>query len=530
MNMKKFLVLLSAVVALGCIPADAQAMGDNDKIEQGIYIGDIDVSGMSVIEAKQAVLDYVEALEESQITLNAMNDNSISVPLSDLSLTWANEEIVEQAAEIGKKGNIVKRYKILKDLQKENQVFDIAFDFDKSKLKKIIETDCEPFNVSAQDATLRREDGRFIIEPGLTGVKIDVDGSVNAVYDYLETEWDGQDADVDLVVTAEEPRGTEEELSKVKDVLGTFTTDYSSSGGNRSGNVANGASLINGTLLYPGDSFSVYEAVSPFTEANGYYMAGSYLNGMVVESLGGGICQVSTTLYNAVLRSELEVTERHNHSMIVTYVDPSADAAISGTAKDFKFVNNLEHPIYIEGTTANKKITFTVYGVETRPANREVTYVSNVISKTVPEGEKVIADGSHAIGFVDVQSSHTGYVAELWKIVKEDGVEVSREQVNKSTYQATPRTATVGTASGDPNAVAAINAAIATQNIAHVRSVIATVKDPAQAAAAAAAQQQADALAAQAAAVAAQQAAAAAAAQQQAEALAAQQAAQQAAQ
>ena len=189
-----------------------------------------------------------------------------------------------------------------------------------------------------------------------------------------------------------------------------------------------------------------------------------------------------------VLLSELEVTERSNHSMIVTYVDPSADAAIAGTAKDFKFVNNLEHPIYIEGVTENKKVTFTIYGVETRPSNREVVYESKVLSKTVPEGEKVVADGGQPIGFVDVQSAHIGYVAELWKIVKEDGEEVSREQVNKSTYKASPRTATVGTASADPNASAAVNAAIATQNIGHVRNVIAAVNDPAQAAALAAQQ------------------------------------------
>ena len=486
--MKKYFVALSAVVlGLGLCTADVDA-AKKETIEKGVYIGDVNVSDMSIIEAKQAVLDYVEEQGEIKVTLNAMNNNKISVPLSDLSITWINEDIVEEAATLGKKGNIVKRYKVLKDLEHENKVYDMKYDFDRTKLKEIIETDCAEFNVSAQDATLKRENGQFVIEPGVTGVVIDVDGSVNSVYKHLTEEWDGQDSETDLVVVVDEPRGTEEELSKIKDVLGTFTTDYHTSGANRSGNVANGARLVNGTLLYPGDAFSMYETVSPFTEKNGYYMAGSYLNGMVVDSLGGGICQVSTTLYNAVLLSELEVTERSNHSMIVTYVDPSADAAIAGTAKDFKFVNNLEHPIYIEGVTENKKVTFTIYGVETRPSNREVVYESKVLSKTVPEGEKVVADGGQPIGFIDVQSAHIGYVAELWKIVKEDGEEVSREQVNKSTYKASPRTATVGTASADPNASAAVNAAIATQNIGHVRNVIAAVNDPAQAAALAAQQ------------------------------------------
>lgn len=495
--MKKYFVALSAfALCLGIFTTDANAAG-KEIIEKGVYIGEVDVSDKTIIEAKQAVLDYVETQGEKEITLNAMNNNKITVPLSDLSITWINEDVVEEAAALGKQGNIIKRYKTLKDLEHENKVYDISYDFDRTKLKEIIETDCAAFNVSAQDATLKREDGKFVIEPGTTGVVIDVDASVNTVYEYLTTDWMGENTETDLVVAVEEPRGTEEELSKIKDVLGTFTTDYSSSGANRSGNVTNGAKHVNGTLLYPGDSFSMYETVSPFTEANGYYLAGSYLNGMVVDSLGGGICQVSTTLYNAVLRAELEVTERSNHSMIVSYVDPSADAAIAGTAKDFKFVNNLEHPVYIEGTTQNKKITFTIYGVETRPSNREVTYESEVISKTVPEGEKVIADSGHPIGYVSVQSAHVGYVAELWKIVKEDGVEVSREKVNKSTYKASPRTASVGIASADPNATAAVNAAIASQSIDHVRNVIAAVKDPAQAAAMAAQQQQQAAIEAQ---------------------------------
>ena len=155
-------------------------------------------------------------------------------------------------------------------------------------------------------------------------------------------------------------------MAQVKDLLGSFTTSYSTSGPSRSANVENGCNLINGITLYPGEEFSTYQAVAPFSVDNGYYMAGSYINGKVVDSLGGGICQVSTTLYNAVLLSELEVTQRHNHSMIVTYVDPSADAAIAeSSGKDFTFVNNYEYPIYIEGYTENKRITFNIYGKET---------------------------------------------------------------------------------------------------------------------------------------------------------------------
>ena len=258
----------------------------------------------------------------------------------------------------------------------------------------------------------------------------------------------------------------------MKDVLGTYTTSYSSSGSDRSANVANGCELINGTTVYPGESFSTYEAVAPFTEENGYYMAGSYLNGQVVDSIGGGICQVSTTLYNAVLLAELQVDERHNHSMIVNYVDPSMDAAIAeSSGKDFVFTNNTEYPIYIEGYTSNKKITFTIYGVETRDSNRKVTYESEVLETISPGAEVINQDSSQPVGHVDVQSAHTGYKARLWKVVTVDGEEVSREQVNSSSYKMTPRTATVGTSTSDANVYNELQAAIATGSIDHVKSV-----------------------------------------------------------
>lgn len=489
------------------IGMNADAAGTINNIENGIYIGNVDVSGMTTLEAEQAVNDYISTLSEARITLDAMNDNSVTVTAAELGISWENKSVVDEAGEVGKTGNIIQRYKILKDLEHENLVYPLELSVDDAAIRQLIEEDCSEFNVDAIDATMTRENGAFVITPGQTGVKINVDSSVGVISDYLTGEWEGGDAELELVVEVDEPRGTEEELSKVKDVLGTFTTSYSSSGANRSGNVSNGCKLINNTLLYPGDEFSTYETVSPFSEANGYYMAGSYNNGMVVESLGGGICQVSTTLYNAVLRAELEVTQRYNHSMIVTYVDPSCDAAISGTAKDFRFVNSLDHPVYIEGyTTSDKHITFTIYGVEERPADREVIYESETLSTTVPEGDKIIADGGKPAGFISVQSAHTGYTAQLWKIVKVGGVEESREVINKSTYAAVPRTATVGTASADPNVTAAINAAIASGSIDQVKAALAAPQDP-NAAAAAAAQ------AAQQAAIAAQQAAAEAAAQ-----------------
>ncbi len=159
--------------------------------------------------------------------------------------------------------------------------------------------------------------------------------------------------------------------------------------------------------------------------------------------------------------------ERSNHSMIVGYVKPSMDAAIAGTYKDLKIKNNTDAPIYIEGKTANKTATFTIYGHETRDTvNRKVTYESEVLEQTTAEPNlKYVGDNTKPIGYKAItQKAHTGYKAQLWKVVTVNGVQESREVINKSTYNAAPAYCTVGTYWADPNATAAVNAAIATQD------------------------------------------------------------------
>lgn len=478
-------LLMIAAMMVSTLPVNAR----EDKFESGIYVDDMSLSGMTLQEAEDQIEAYVDSFGEAQITMNAVEGGTIVTTASELGLKWGNEAILKEAANFGRDGDILRCYKELKDLEYQNKVYHVKFDFDKNKIRTLIEENATQYNREAVNATLTKTEEGFDITEGQSGIMVDTAASVDRVYDYLTSDWEGTSCAIDLVITVEEPKGNAEDLAKVSDVLGTFTTSYSTSGGSRSANVANGCNLINGTTMFPGDEFSAYEAVSPFTEANGYYMAGSYLNGQVVDSLGGGICQVSTTLYNAVLLSELEVTERYNHSMIVTYVDPSADAAIAeSSGKDFKFKNNLDYPIYIEGvTTPDKQITFTIYGVETRDSNREVSYESVVLERTVPDTEVIYTNESLPVGYCVVQSAHIGYKAQLWKVVRENGVEVSREQVNSSSYMKAPRSATVGVASPDEGARNAIMAAVATNSIDEVKAVAGAYKAAADAAAAQAA-------------------------------------------
>lgn len=464
---------------------EGQAKG-GETVKAGVYAGDIALEGMTKEEAEEAIQAYIASLEPVEIILLTSDNMEVMTTAGELGVNWSNPDILDEALLLGTKGNIVQRYKALKDLEYENKIYPIELDFDIEAIDLILTEQCTQYDREAVDFELVRKNGAFVIQEGQIGYHLDVESSINTVYEYLTEEWNREACAVALAVEIIEPRGSTEELQKVKDVLGTYTTSFASSNSNRGANVANGCQFIDGLLLYPGDEFSCIETIGPFTAQNGYYEAGAYLNGKVVDSLGGGICQVSTTLYNAVLRSELEVTERHNHSMTVTYVKPSEDAAIASSAgKDFRFVNSTDYPIYIEGyTTADQKITFTIYGVETRPEGHSVEYVSEVLETINPTTEIIETNASLPIGVVDITGAHIGYRARLWKIVKENGVEVSREIVNTSSYKMVPRSAVVGISTADPNAYNIIMEAVATNNINYVRDVAAMLVAQANAAAA----------------------------------------------
>lgn len=473
MRNKKQVMLMLGVFALsmGTGAVKAQAADGSETINKGVYISDVDVSGMTAEEAMEAVEQKVDTLGSKSVTLKA-DDVTVTATAKELGLQWKNKEVVEEAVGLGKSGNIVKRYMDNKDLEHETKTYDLDYTAEKSKIKSFIEANCTQMNREAKDGSLTMENGYFEVVPGVVGLTLDVDKSAQAVKDYMDQDWSGETGTVTLVAKEVQPRGTEEELSKVQDVLGTATTYYGSTSG-RNQNVEVGAEKLNGHLLYPGESFSVTEAVIPFDAENGYELAPSYESGKVVDTYGGGICQVSTTLYNALLKAELEILERHNHTMTVSYVDPSKDAAIAEGLMDLQFSNNTDAPVYIAGYAYGGELTFTIYGKETRPADRTVTYTSETTSTSSPAGVKLYPKSDANVGYLSqIQSAHEGLSAVLWKDVTENG-ETTRVQVNSSTYQATPVSYEVGINSSDPNVVAAIQAAIAANDLAAVQSIIA---------------------------------------------------------
>ena len=475
-NLKRLGVLLTAVGAI-CLLAGTQPVKatEDAAIAEGVYIGNVNVSGMTQTQAQSAVEEYIAGLMDTTFTLKG-ESGSVSMTAQDMGVTADVNTAVTEAVAVGRAGSLINRYKTTQDLKKKPIVLDMHLSVDKQATAQKLYKDSDQLSVAAVDNGLVRENGAFQFVKGKEGVEVNIVDSVYAINDFLAGEWDGLNNEIELVTDVVEPRGSEEELAQVKDLLGSFSTDFSTSSAGRAKNVTNGCSKINGTILYPGEQFDMAATVSPFTQENGYELAGAYQNGTTVESFGGGICQVATTLYNAVIRAELDITMRFNHSMLVSYVQPSMDAAIAGDYKDLRFKNNLDAPIYIEGYCSGGIIYFNVYGKETRPSNREISFESETVSTTDPE-TKFNLDSSLAIGYWSVdQSAHTGCVAQLWKIVKVDGEQQSRDLFNKSNYQASPKIITIGTKGANKDTLDALKAAVATGDESAVRAAASALK------------------------------------------------------
>lgn len=436
-------VIVFIVVALAGMFGVVHSASGGNKILKNVYIDTVYVGGMTTKEAQKAVDTYVEEAKKVKITLKA-GKKTKSLTAEKAGITFDGEQAVKDAYGVGRKGNLISKFFEVCKLKSSKEEINLKTSITKEQAKAILEKNQKKLIVKMKNASLTRKDGEFQVIDAESGQEIVYDESIAAIRDKV-AEWNKKALSIKISVKEEKPEYTAEDLKEVKDVLGTYTTSYASSSYNRRRNVENGCSKINGTTLYPGETMSVYGTVAPFTAENGYYTAPSYASGKVVETYGGGICQVSTTLYNAVLRSELKVTERLNHSMTVHYVPLAADAAIAGTSKDLKFKNNKKTPIYIEGKAGGGTITFTIYGKETRDENRTIEFESKTLSVKSP-GKVEVQDSTLEEGKTVVkESGTTGYVAELWKVVYVDGKEKERTKVNTSTYRSTPTTIAVGT-------------------------------------------------------------------------------------
>lgn len=335
------------------------------------------------------------------------------------------------------------RYKVVTDVAQDKLNIPISYTYDKQKVTQKLEEIAQEFNVEAKDSTMTRKNGAFQITEEQKGYAMDINKTAPKVEEMLEQNTGGI---VEPEVTITEPKITKADNEKVTDLIGSYNTSYSANAAGRNENLRVGCNNIDGTVLAPGEVFSMNVGLGPQTYANGYKDAGVYVNGKVEQGVAGGVCQVTSTLYNAVILAELEIVERYPHSMTVGYVPLGRDAAVAGDYKDLKFKNDTEYPVYIEAYARDGKVVCNIYGHEIHDTGHKVDF-EMVFEGTIPKpAEKITKDATKPEGYRQVTyTGKTGSKVSTYKIVTENGKEVSKEWFSSSTYRATPDEVTIGT-------------------------------------------------------------------------------------
>ena len=471
----------------------------------GVTVGTIPVGGMSRSAAVDKIEKESGALYEGQNVSVTIYETTYDIPVEDVLQSVDSEQSAANAFAVGRTGNpFVRMWNVIKAAAGQNEaqiaatvdedglaqaLEDIAskaltepveptweigtdtmtiyagkpgVNFDSAAVEQVLDEkirlmDFEPYEVSVElsetpqididkiaeqvigdpvSATVSKEDGKTII-PEKVGVQFDVEEARTII-------GDGSAESYEIPVTTTAAKVTAEKLEEVlfRDTLASCSTSLNEGNVPRTNNVRLASAAINGTILNPGEEFSYNNVVGERTTERGYQSAGAYSGNEIIDEVGGGVCQPSSTLYMAVLRADLEVTQRVNHSFTVAYTPLGEDATVSWGGPDFCFKNDTDYPIKILAEQSNGQLTMTIVGTKT--SDKTVTTRTEVIETYTPQRiEK--KDNSMMVGQSRVEvSGIPGYSTRTYKIITENG-QTTEELANTSNYIKRDEVVYVGT-------------------------------------------------------------------------------------
>lgn len=410
---------------------------NGDKICKNTYINDTNIGELTKEQASEKLKNIYN---EDNIEFK-YNDKKFIVLAKEIDFYYDIDNTVEQAYGLNRKGSFIDNLKItINSLRGYKNTLKLSINYNKDKLKSYIEGLSKDINVSMKNASIKIENSNIKIQKDEEGVNLQVDESLNNAINELEKG----NTLINLVVEKIQPDVKEESLEKVDTILGTYSTKFDSSVSGRSHNVALAAKSTSDVILMPGESFSYNEHTGARTISNGYKNAPVIVQGVVQEGVGGGVCQVSSTLYNAVLYAGLEIESVKNHSIPSSYVPKGRDATVSYGSIDFIFKNNLKYPVYIKNSVYGNTLTCTIYGSKEEKQKIEILTNTDSVSEapikkvddpTLPKGEEK-----------QLESGRNGYTVSTYRIYKDNnGKELKKEKVYVSYYPKKQGVVAVGT-------------------------------------------------------------------------------------
>jgi len=431
---KKWIALTVGIllVSLIVLSLTAVVILKSNAIYDGVFIDDVDVSGLSINDARMAVLSRLnEKYGDETVTLK-YGGEKWNFRLSDISYKFRIKEAIEKAFLVGRSGDILDRLSTIIKTRNNKVYIKLETEFDKSKLTGILEKIKKQIDSEGKNASITFDKGKINIEKDVAGKFLDIDINIKLIENNILNKKFGN---MELYVKDVNPEIMYEDIKEIDSVLASFSTKFNKGQVNRSYNISLACERLNGTIIPVGGVFSMDKTLGPRTVENGFKEAPVIYKNEFVPGAGGGVCQVSTTLYVAVLKSKLEIVERKNHSLPLGYVDPGQDATIAEGSIDFKFRNSKDYPICIYAGVEGNKLEIKIYG---RKEGEEYTVklVSEIVEVYYPEEDEVIIDDSVPdMEKVVLREAKNGMRVIVYRdTYTKDGELLSREKVSEDVY------------------------------------------------------------------------------------------------
>lgn len=363
----------------------------SNKSYDGIYIDDIEVGNLDRETLKSKLTEILSSkLTKSSITLNYDN-TSLIVDIADIGAYYDIDSLCDEIISYNKSGNLIKDTLLRISLKLNNLHFKDVPSINESVLDNYINSLSKELNIDAKNPEINFKDDAITATKESIGRALDTEKLKNDIIKVVTNNIEG--ASLDLKFNDISPTLTKDVAEKMV-VLGSHKTKLPSTTGDRTSNIKLFMSKLNKSILAPNEEFSCDERAGSRERSDGYKAAPGYINGKVVPIVAGGICQGSTTIYNALLYADLEILERHPHSMPVTYAENGRDAAIAKGSKDLKFKNNTNNPIIINTyVSSDGYVVAKIWGIPEED-NKEIKLsVKHINSKAAKAYKHTYIDG-----------------------------------------------------------------------------------------------------------------------------------------
>jgi vancomycin resistance protein YoaR len=390
---------------------------DTDKIYNNISVSGIDLSNSSKETAKKKI-DEIK-LENVKLKYEG---KEFMISGDSISYKVDSDKAVNEAYAVGRNGSFLKnKVKIfaLKALGKK-VVLPLHYTINEEALKEELVKIASEVDIKEQDARISIENDQISVIGEVNGKKINIEKTLDTVKESIKY---AKHDDINLILETAVPKVTKEKLSSVNTLLGEYTTTFNAGVYGRSENIRLATSSINDVLLEPQETLSFNDSTGMRNPKNGYKSAPVIVNGEIEQGLGGGVCQVSSTLFNAGALSGLKIVERSNHSIPSSYVALGRDAVVDYGNLDLKIQNNFQSPVYIVSGVSGNKIIIKVYGNKSDKADEVKLFA--VVNGSIPRKTKTVKSGKATNG-------RDGIRATTYRVIVKNGNET--KEVLSSNY------------------------------------------------------------------------------------------------